>query len=199
MTDFTAYAQTLVGVSELMVSLATPATAYDDLTGLLSNHMRRYSVLPQRVLVPFVLAQALQVHQQSGSDLSVWETIANKCERLGVTLVALAPVRVVAHFQLTLSVPRLPRTANMDVQADFNRAGGYEDGNCNREPRYSGEAREYGLSADSLVPIKWPEPPGFTHAAWLLNAGQEQVITVEVLSDGTRRIVSLESATGATR
>jgi hypothetical protein len=91
---------------------------------------------------------------------------------------------VVARWQTEISVPGVPDAARRELW----RHWGYADGHVNRPARYPGEPAEYGLSGQ-FVPAKWPEPPGLQDAGFRVTAGQRQIVTVELLSDGTRRIV----------
>jgi hypothetical protein len=81
-------------------------------------------------------------------------------------------------------VPNVPDA----VLRKFNAAWGYPNGEINREPKYAGEPGEHGLGEGSLVPTM-PEPEGFKEAALRLHGGKRQWMTLEIYSDGERRVV----------
>lgn len=104
----------------------------------------------------------------------------------------MSEVRKIASFDVDIDVPNFPRHSER-VPKLFNEAWGYVDGVVNREPAYESEPAEYDLGKGSLVPIKWPEPEGFQDATRRLHGGQKQRVTVEIYSNGERRIVTKES------
>jgi hypothetical protein len=172
---------------ELCVSLRTDSinSAVDHLRDVLSAwHRRNWDRLPGAVLVSFEQAQILRHLPVDHTSASAWDRLGEYCAGLGIELIALEPVCVVARYQAEIPVPGVPDSARRDLW----RHWGYQNGHVNRPARYPGEPAEYGLSGE-LVPAKWPEPPGLQDAGFRVAAGQRQIVTVELLSDGTRRIV----------